>query len=114
MARASPREGADFTAVNPRHRAVPEVGGTTTVASFNVLNYFTTLGRRGANDQEEFDRQEAKIVARIAEIDADIVGLIEIENNGDVAVDTLVDGPQRGDGARAPTTASRPARSAPT
>ncbi len=62
---------------------VPEVGGEVTVASFNVLNYFTTLGDRGANTAEEFARQQAKIVSAIAEIDADIVGLIEIENNGD-------------------------------
>ncbi|HEX6367181.1 MAG TPA: ExeM/NucH family extracellular endonuclease, partial [Agromyces sp.] len=48
-------------------------------------------GGRGADTPEEFDRQEAKIVAAIAEIDADIVGLIEIENNGDTAVGTLVD-----------------------
>ena len=82
----------DYTAVNTREdNPVPEVGGTTKVASFNVLNYFTTLGSRGANDQAEFDRQEAKIVTAIAEIDADIVGLIEIENNGDTAVAALVD-----------------------
>lgn len=90
--RVQPTQGADFTAVNLRaDNPVPEVGGTTKVASFNVLNYFTTLGSRGANDQAEFDRQEAKIVSAIAEIDADIVGLIEIENNGDTAVGTLVD-----------------------
>ena len=87
-----PTQGADYTAVNTREaNPVPEVGGTTKVASFNVLNYFTTLNSRGANDQAEFDRQEAKIVTAIAEIDADIVGLIEIENNGDTAVGTLVD-----------------------
>jgi predicted extracellular nuclease len=93
--RVQPTEAADFTAVNEREdNPVPEVGGTTKVASFNVLNYFTTLagaGGRGADTPEEFDRQEAKIVAAIAEIDADIVGLIEIENNGDTAVGTLVD-----------------------
>jgi uncharacterized protein len=87
-----PTEDADYAAVNLRaDNQVPEVGGTTEVASFNVLNYFTTLGSRGANDQAEFDRQEAKIVAALAEIDADVVGLIEIENNGDVAVGTLVE-----------------------
>lgn len=91
--RVQPTEGADFTAANPRPE-VPEVGGNMTVASFNVLNYFTSIGEgdafRGANTQEEFDRQEAKIVAALAEIDADVVGLIEIENNGDLAVSTLV------------------------
>ncbi|GAA1762471.1 hypothetical protein GCM10009747_22330 [Agromyces humatus] len=90
--RVQPTEGADFEAVNLRaDNGVPEVGGTTKVASFNVLNYFTTLDSRGANTPEEFERQEAKIVSAIAEIDADIVGLIEIENNGDEAVGTLVE-----------------------
>ena len=57
-----------------------------------MLNYFTTLGSaRARTTQAEFDRQEAKIVSAIAEIDADIFGLIEIENNGDTAVGTLVD-----------------------
>lgn len=70
-----------FEAVNGRPE-VPEVGGELTVASFNVLNYFTTLGSRGASDAAEFERQEAKIVAALVEIDADVLGLIEIENNG--------------------------------
>ncbi len=86
--RLQPTEAAEFTVSNPRPE-VPTVGGTTTIASFNVLNYFTTLGSRGADDAEEFDRQEAKIVAALAELDADVFGLIEIENNG-TAVDTLV------------------------
>lgn len=84
-----PTAPAQYTAANPRPD-VPEVGGEVTVASFNVLNYFTTLGDRGANTAEEFARQQAKIVSAIAEIDADIVGLIEIENNG-TAVTALVD-----------------------
>ncbi|HTH06337.1 MAG TPA: ExeM/NucH family extracellular endonuclease, partial [Ilumatobacteraceae bacterium] len=47
--------------------------------------------QRGANDQEEFDRQEAKIVAALAAIDADVFGLIEIENSDDaLPLDTLV------------------------
>ncbi|WP_400997611.1 ExeM/NucH family extracellular endonuclease [Agromyces sp. GXQ0307] len=90
--RVQPTEGADYTAANPR-TDVPEVGGNFTVASFNVLNYFTTLGSRGAATPEEFERQESKIVSALAEIDADVFGLIEIENNGDdefSALDTLV------------------------
>lgn len=82
-----PTQGADYTSANERP-TVPEVGGSTTVASFNVLNYFTTFGERGADNQVEFDRQEAKIVAALAELDADVVGLIEIENNG-TALETL-------------------------
>jgi predicted extracellular nuclease len=79
-----PTEGADYASVNAR-TATPDVGGDLTVSSFNVLNYFTTLtgpDARGANDEAEFERQQAKIVAALAEIDADVFGLIEIENNG--------------------------------
>lgn len=92
--KVQPTQGADFEVANPRP-ALPEVGGSLKVASFNVLNYFTSIGEdedvfRGANTPEEFERQEAKIVAALAEIDADIVGLIEIENNDDLALNTLV------------------------
>lgn len=88
-----PTQGADHTAANPRPE-VPEVGGDITVASMNVLNYFTTLrsedsSARGADTVEEFERQQAKIVAALAEMDADVVGLMEIENNG-TAVENLV------------------------
>lgn len=76
-----PTQGATRTAANPRADA-PAVGGDVRVASFNVLNYFTTLNSRGAVTPEEFERQEAKIVSALAEIDADVFGLIEIENNG--------------------------------
>ncbi|GAA1151586.1 ExeM/NucH family extracellular endonuclease [Ornithinicoccus hortensis] len=86
--RIQPTQGAEFTVANPRP-TLPDVGGDLTVASFNVLNYFTTLNDRGANTPEEFERQEAKIVAALAEMDADVVGLIEIENNDDVALETL-------------------------
>ena len=93
--RVQATQGADYEAVNLRPD-LPDVGGNLSVASFNVLNYFTSIGEdddlfRGANTQEEFDRQEAKIVAAISEIDADVVGLIEIENNADVALNALVD-----------------------
>ena len=94
--RIQPTQGADYVSVNPRTAAPEEVGGSLKVASFNVLNYFTTLddgsnGARGADNLEEFRRQEAKIVAALAAIDADVFGLIEIENNGDTAVEALVD-----------------------
>lgn len=65
----------------------PDVGkANVTVASFNVLNYFTTIdnGRnnaRGADSKTEFKRQESKIVAAILALKADVIGLMEIENN---------------------------------
>ena len=83
----------DFVAGSiPRPAAPDAVGGEVTVASFNVLNYFTTLDDaswageddrpRGATSAEELSRQEAKIVAGIVGLDADVVGLVEVENNG--------------------------------
>ena len=65
----------------------PDVGdANVTVSSFNVLNYFTTIDdgtnrARGADSETELDRQEAKIVAAIIALKADVVGLMEIENN---------------------------------
>jgi uncharacterized protein len=79
-----------FTAANPRAAAPPVVVGSLRVASFNVLNYFTTLGSRGANNAAEFTRQQAKIVEAIAGLDADVLGLMEIENNNDAATQNLV------------------------
>lgn len=61
------------------------------VASFNVLNYFNGDGagggfddpsNRGAKNYEEFVRQDAKIVSALKALDADVIGLMEIENDG--------------------------------
>jgi uncharacterized protein len=91
--RIQPTEGAVYTAANPRPAGPDEVGGNLTVGSFNVLNYFTTPNPpgRGANTPEEFERQRTKIIAAITKLDADVVGLIEIENN-EAAIEDLVDG----------------------
>ncbi|WP_440696641.1 ExeM/NucH family extracellular endonuclease [Clavibacter nebraskensis] len=70
-----------FTAGNPRPATSPEVGGDVRIAGFNVLNYFTTLGERGARTAEEFGRQRAKIVTAITGLDAQVVTLMEIENS---------------------------------
>lgn len=91
--RIQPTTGAGYIKTNPRSAFPEGVGGTLKVASFNVLNYFTTLGSagRGADNQAEFERQRAKIIAAISAINADIVGLIEIENNAG-AIEDLVNG----------------------
>lgn len=67
-------------------------GGDLRIASFNVLNYFNSsysqsvrnpLGQnRGAHSLKEFHLQSDKIATAIARMNADIVGLMEIENNG--------------------------------
>ena len=109
--------GPDYQATSPavfedtRTAAPEEVGGDVSVASFNVLNYFTTLGdadddnvgdggcqaftdragdgnnvrggcdQRGAWDPQDLARQQEKIVSAINTLDADVVGLMEIENS---------------------------------
>lgn len=89
--RIHPTGEVNITRVNERTAAPEDVGGSLTVASFNVLNYFTTFGERGADNQEEFDRQRDKIITALLTIDADIVGLMEIENNGYDAGSAIVD-----------------------
>ncbi len=67
----------------------PDVGeANVTVSSFNVLNYFTTIddggnNARGADSESELQRQEAKLVSAIIALQADVIGLMEIENNLD-------------------------------
>lgn len=108
-----------------RPAAPAPVGGNLKLATFNVLNYFTTFGGdvagctayvdrdenpiatrscsgdngpRGAWDQVNFERQQAKIVNAINTMDADIVSLEELENSRtvdgadrDEAISALVD-----------------------
>lgn len=101
--------------------AAPKPEGEFSIASFNVLNYFTTTGEgrtdcvggnksldttfnvtfdcdvRGAWDSDDLARQQAKIITAINELDASVVGLMEIENSArlgedvDEATATLVD-----------------------
>jgi predicted extracellular nuclease len=102
-----------FSRTNARTAAPELAAGNLRVASANVLNFFTTFvdGKdvfgnsgqgctvgtttrasncRGADNLFEFVRQRDKIVHSLKAIDADVVGLMEIQNNGDTAVDYLV------------------------
>ncbi|MDF2046123.1 ExeM/NucH family extracellular endonuclease, partial [Microbacterium sp. Kw_RZR3] len=110
------------TFANTRTERPADVGGTVQLASFNVLNYFTTTaedvgcesvytdregnpitanrcpepGPRGAANDENLQRQQAKIVAALNAMDAEVVSLEEIENSAalgkprDEALSTLV------------------------
>ncbi|WP_182875294.1 ExeM/NucH family extracellular endonuclease [Microbispora sp. H10670] len=89
--RLQPTTEIRFARTNPRLGTPQAVGGTVRVASLNTLNWFTTLGSRGANTVVEQQRQLAKIVATLQGLDADVVGLMEVENNGQTAVQALVD-----------------------
>ena len=96
----------DTIQVVTERQAAPELqAGNLTIASFNVLNYFNGTDdgnggvtfdypeNRGAEDQAEFDLQQARIVTAILAMDADVIGLMEIENDGfgeDSAIASLV------------------------
>ena len=97
----------DGNSPNPRPTAPASVGGNLSIASFNVLNFFTTLDTsgttttlgfnpRGADNADEFERQKVKLVNALAALDADIVGLVELENefdsvsDGSTAIEVLV------------------------
>ncbi|WP_226643050.1 ExeM/NucH family extracellular endonuclease [Microbulbifer variabilis] len=101
--RVHPVEVPQFNPVNFRDEAPILPGdGSLRVASFNVLNYFNGDGNgggfptsRGADTLEEFGRQREKIISAILRMEADIVGLMELENDGygaDSAIQDLVNG----------------------
>ncbi len=104
----------DIVHQNDRQPAPNNVpGADIKVASFNVLNYFTSASavggplnvtcndradadanrgcNRGAKTAAEFGLQRTKIVNALTAMDADIVGLMEIENNGFEAGSAIAD-----------------------
>ncbi|MEO7349948.1 MAG: ExeM/NucH family extracellular endonuclease [Terrimesophilobacter sp.] len=109
VANSSTVQPVTFT--NTRTTSPKDVGGELKLSTFNVLNYFTTLGAdvpgcvsyndragnpittkscsdasgpRGAWDAANLQRQQDKIVDAITALNADIVGLEEIEANTSV------------------------------
>ncbi len=101
--RLVPTTDPAFNSDNPRPGR-PAMGGSLRVASFNVLNFFSTVdsgqsncgpngrqGCRGADSDEELRRQLEKITTALAMIDADIIGLIELENNDSASLQAIVD-----------------------
>lgn len=102
--RVRPVEGVfpiSFLTGNPRLNATEPLGPLM-VAGFNLQNYFNTvddgvsscgpnlsLECRGANSVAEFQRQTNKLVAAICQMNADIVGLMELENNSAKSLGSL-------------------------
>lgn len=97
--RIQPTAPAEYIPVNLRPEAPEPVGGSLRVAVMNTLNYFVTLDFpggaqdnqcgpfqnvecRGADSDQpdEFSRQRQKLLVAIANLDADIMGLNELEN----------------------------------
>lgn len=105
--RVQPTQGAIYTDTNPRTIAPDVEPGELTIASFNVLNYFLDIDSgssswvcgpsgnmecRGADTALELERQRAKILAAMAGIEADIYGLMEIQNDTGASTADLVAG----------------------
>lgn len=99
--RIFPTGPAAYTAVNPRPAAPEAVGGTLRVAAMNTLNFFVTanyptgspldnkcgpgnnLECRGwdSDQSTELTRQRDKLLTALSGLDADIIGLNELENS---------------------------------
>lgn len=101
--RLMPTMDPRFDSVNPRPGR-PPVGGSVRVASFNALNFFSIVDSgqaicgprgsgncRGADSSRELDRQLAKIASALTVLDADIVGLMELENNSSASLQMIID-----------------------
>ncbi|MBZ9751352.1 ExeM/NucH family extracellular endonuclease [Deinococcus sp. HMF7604] len=104
--------GVQITDTNPRQNAPDNVLTTAPtngqvglrVGSMNVLNYFTTLLTsnsgctpngtgsisRGANDCDEFTRQQTKIVKAILGLNTDVLGILEAQNDFDKGANSSV------------------------
>ncbi len=96
--RIMPSEAITWNHENPRPTDAPVISGTLQIVGSNTLNYFITLDNpnttadnicgpannqecRGANTSQEFTRQRDKFLKALAEMDADVFGLMELENN---------------------------------
>ncbi len=95
--RIMPTKFGDYVAANPRDPEPEDVGGDLKIATLNALNYFSTIDTgdpicgpnldqdcRGADDEYERERQLTKLTEALIGMDADIVGLIEVENTAGV------------------------------
>ena len=106
----------DFEPANPRPEARADVGGDVQVGAMNLLNLFNTFTGctsgvgggatdcRGANTAAEFERQVAKTVAAVRKVDADVLGVNEIENDGYGPTSAIQDLVDRLNAATAPGT----------
>ena len=92
--RVQPTQQPVFVRSNPRPLTLPSSGepmqpsaglnlsGSLRAVSFNLGNYFTTLGERGAETTAEFERQRERLITAIVDLNADIIAVQEVENNG--------------------------------
>ena len=82
--RVHPTEPVTFSnASNPRPDAAAVADSAAArfaIVGANVLNFFTTLGSRGAATPDELTRQRAKIVAQLKAAGGDVIGISEVQN----------------------------------
>lgn len=95
--RPSAAHPVSFTPANPRPSGAPVVGGAIKAASVNMLNYFTTIDTtsssgsgscgpgggqdcRGADSVAELNRQRERASVVLCGLNADVFGLMEMEN----------------------------------
>src|SRR5262249_11939880 len=74
------------TATNLRPDASAQVaalGGRYHVASVTALNFFTTLGSRGAQTSLELANQRTKLIAELSKLSAAVIGVSEVQNFAD-------------------------------
>jgi predicted extracellular nuclease len=102
--RIQPTAPAAYTSVNPRPTEPEAVGGSLQLAAMNTLNFFITADFPTGSPQDnkcgpaqnvecrghdsdqplEFDRQRDKLLAALSGINADVIGLNELENTAGV------------------------------
>lgn len=86
--RLHPLADPRFEPGNPR-RPEPESLEGLQVATFNLENYFISLGERGARDSAALDRQRGKLLAALEMQDADLLALVEVENSRKALADLI-------------------------
>lgn len=91
----------NFQPANPRPTEPPVMESRLRIASMNTYNYFNTFTNcraglngaavacRGANSPVEFERQATKLVSALRALDADVIALMEVENDGYAAESAL-------------------------
>ena len=71
-------------------KGLPELGDyRLLVCGFNLENYYITTGSMGPRDAEERKAQRKKVSAALKQINADIFGLVELQQGND-AIDEIV------------------------
>ena len=101
--RLRPTIEPQFDNVNPQPD-LPNVRGSLHIATVNLNNYFSTVDSgqricgpagnaecRGADSDEELSRQLSKIVRMLEMMNADVIAMIELENNDSESLQTVVD-----------------------